>query len=74
MKNRLTEDQRTKLREFRDTGRAQRINRDRAQRRQARPGVQDSERQTRPRTQDSRPRTRPRTQDSPRTSDSQQRR
>ncbi len=67
MKNRLTEDQRTKLREFRDSGRAQRINRDRAQRRQARPGVQDSERQTRPRT-------RPRTQDSPRTSDSQQRR
>ncbi len=69
MKNRLTEDQRVKLRESRDAGRAQRINRDRAQRRQTRPGVQDSGRQTRPRTQD-RPQSRPRTQDSPRPSGS----
>jgi len=69
MKNRLTEDQRTKLRESRDAGRAQRINRDRAQRRQTRPGVQDSGRQTRPRTQD-RPQSRPRTQDSTRPSGS----
>ena len=63
MKNRLTEDQRMKLREFRDVGRAQRLNRDRAQRRQTRPGVRDSGRQTRPRTQDS-----------PRSSGTQQRR
>ena len=63
MKNRLSEEQQMKLREFRDTGRAQRINRDRTQRRQ-----------TRPRVQDSRARTRPRTQDSGRTSGSQQRR
>jgi hypothetical protein len=69
MKNRLTEDQRTKLRESRDAGRAQRINRDRTQRRQTRPGVQDSGRQTRPRTQD-RPQSRTRTQDSPRPSGS----
>ncbi len=62
MKNRLTEEQRMKLRASRDAGRAQRINRDRAQRRQ-----------TRPRTQD-RPQSRSRTQDSGRTSDSQQRR
>ena len=62
MKNRLTEEQRTKLREFRDAGRAQRINRDRIQRRQ-----------TRPRSQD-RPQSRTRAQDSPRPSGSQQRR
>ena len=73
MKNRLTEEQRVKLRASRDAGRAQRLNRDRAQRRQTRPGVQDSGRQTRPRTQD-RPQSRPRTQDSPGTSGSQQRR
>ncbi len=73
MKNRLTEEQRTKLREFRDAGRTQRINRDRTQRRQTRPGIQDSGRQTRPRVQD-RPQSRPRTQDSPRTSGSQPRR
>ncbi len=73
MKNRLTEEQRTKLREFRDAGRTQRINRDRAQRRQTRPGIQDSGRQTRPRVQD-RPQSRPRTQDSGRTSGRQQRR
>ena len=69
MKNRLTEEQRMKLRASRDIGRAQRLNRDRAQRRQTRPGVQDSGRQTRPRTQD-RPQSRPRTQDSPRPSGS----
>lgn len=69
MKNRLTEEQRTKLREFRDAGRAQRINRDRTQRRQTRPGFQDSGRQTRPRTQD-RPQSRTRAQDSPRPSGS----
>lgn len=74
MKNRLTQDQRMKLREFRDANRAQRLNRDRVQRRQVRPGVQDSGRQRRPRTQDSRPRTRPRTQDSPRSSGTHQRR
>ncbi len=62
MKNRLTEEQRTKLREFRDAGRDQRINRERNQRRQTRPRVQD------------RPQSRPRTQDSGRTSGSQQRR
>jgi hypothetical protein len=58
MKNRLTEEQRTKLRASRDAGRAQRINRDRIQRRQ-----------TRPRTQD-RPQSRTRAQDSPRPSGS----
>ena len=62
MRNRLTEEQRMKLRESRDAGRAQRIDRDRTQRRQTRPRVQD------------RPQSRPRVQDSPRTSGSPQRR